>query len=285
MKPARTVQCSAGAGHFLQRHRYSATPRWNVSLSQRHYRVSKLLSPARPCILSINPTAYTTPAIPEHAYDNQAPKTSAPSRKKRAVAFPADLWPQHSTLKISLMGMTPEQEQFTKNNINKWAPHVNLTFEFTQSPNADIRIAADNTEGGSSTIGVDAKNVPAPTPTMFIGFRRGLVPKTGQTVLHEFGHALGLKHEHQHPDRDLDFNKEFIYKEYDQGGRPRKNADEQMLNTFNREQTKHSPYDRHSIMHYSLPNEYFNTQNPTSENYELSETDIQFIRKLYPKNQ
>ncbi|MGY2376139.1 hypothetical protein ACW9IB_16690 [Pseudomonas sp. SDO524_S393] len=73
--------------------------------------------------MSINPTAYPTPAALEHAYYNQAPGTSELSRKKRGVAFPADLWPQNSTLKISLIGMTPEQEQFTKNNINKWGAH------------------------------------------------------------------------------------------------------------------------------------------------------------------
>lgn len=258
---------------------------WNVSLKQHHYMDSRLLSSARPCILSINPTAHPTAAAPEHAYNNQAPETSALSRKKRGVAFPADLWPQHSTLKISLIGMTPEQEQLTKTSINKWAPHVNLTFEFTQSPDADIRIAADNNSyGGSSTVGVNAKKVPAQKPTMVIGFAHGLVTKTSQTIAHEFGHALGLKHEHQHPYRTLEFNAENVYQEHDRYKQPRKEADDQILKKFDPRQVYSSQYDPRSIMHYSMPGEYFTNGMPTSENYELSETDKQFIRALYPKN-
>ncbi|RQO57734.1 hypothetical protein DBR46_09885 [Pseudomonas sp. KBW05] len=269
---------------------YSATDiqlllRWNVSLKQHHYTVSKLLSPARPCILSINPTGYPTPTAPEHAYDNQAPNTLALSRKKRGVAFPADLWPQHSTLKISLTGMTPEQEQFTKNNVNKWAPHVNLKFEFTQSPDADIRIAADNNSyGSSSTVGVNAKKVPAPKPTMFIGFANGLGAKTSQTVAHEFGHALGLKHEHQHPYRTLEFNAENVYEDHDRYNQPRQQADEQILKKFDPRQVYFSQYDPSSIMHYGMPGTYFTNNTPTPENYELSETDKQFVSDLYPKN-
>ena len=234
--------------------------------------------------MSINPATYPIPTPSEQPYNNDQPRTSTVSRKKRGVAFPADLWPQHSTLKISLIGMTPEQEQFTKNNVNKWAPHVNLKFEFTHSPDADIRIAADNNSyGGSSTVGVNAKKVPAHKPTMFIGFENGLNAKTSQTVAHEFGHALGLKHEHQHPYRALKFNDENVYKEHDRYHQPRQQADEQILKTFDPRQVYFSQYDPRSIMHYGMPGEYFTDNMPTPENYELSATDIQFISALYPK--
>lgn len=235
--------------------------------------------------MSINSTSYSAPRPPEQPYDNQPPSTASLSRKKRGVAFPADLWPQHSTIKISLIGMTPEQEQFTKNNINKWAPHVNLTFEFTHQPDADIRIAVDkNPYGGSSAVGVAAKNTPTPKPTMFIGFANGDTRKAAQTVQHEFGHALGLKHEHQHPYSALDFNKENVYSDYENHGQTRQEADANVFRKFDPRQTYYSQYDQHSIMHYGLPREFFNNNTPTPENYELSETDKQFISALYPKN-
>ena len=36
-------------------------------------------------------------------------------------------------------------------------------------------------------------------------------------------------------------------------------------------------------MHYGMPGTYFTNNTPTSDNYELSETDKQFISDLYPK--
>lgn len=235
--------------------------------------------------MNINSTAYPTPNIPERNDNNDQPRTSCLGRQKRGVAFPADLWPQHSTIKISLIGMTPEQEQLTKNNINKWAPYVNLSFEFTDKPDGDVRIAADNKSyGGSSTVGVNAKKVPTNKPTMFIGFAHGLTAKTGQTIMHEFGHALGLKHEHQHPYRSLDFNAENTYQHYEQNSQSRAEANEQLLKTLDPNQVFFSQYDQKSIMHYGLPGNFFNNHKPTLDNYEVSETDKHFISALYPKN-
>lgn len=234
--------------------------------------------------MSINPAIYSPL---ENSPPNNAEQhgVSSPSRTKRGVAFPADLWPQYSTIKISMSGMTPEQEQFTKDNINKWAPHVNLKFEFTNEPNADVRIAGSSTEhSGGSRVGRNSKNPPTDEPSMRLGFAGGLGKKTAAQVLHEFGHALGLKHEHQHPNRTLDFNKENVYKHYESSGKPRSDGDSQVLNQFDPDKTYASEYDQRSIMHYPLPGTFFLNNTPTPENDELSATDIQFISKLYPKH-
>lgn len=121
------------------------------------------------------------PGLPTHlppADDTQALNNTgagALSRKKRGLADKYKLWPQFSTLRISMVGMTKEQASFTRENTNKWAPYVNLTFEFTDRHDADIRISANNTiRGGSSLVGTDAKTAPPDEPTMEIGFLGGL---------------------------------------------------------------------------------------------------------------
>ncbi|POM11448.1 hypothetical protein CUU62_04615 [Pseudomonas sp. WP001] len=162
----------------------------------------------------VNDMPLTIPANPAPAHVMSAPL----SRSKRGVAMPDKLWPQHSVLTISRLNMTQEQKDLVKHNINKWAPHTNLYFKFIDSPDGDIRITVDNDTGpGWSKVGTDAKKVPLSRPTMGISFTRSDA-SIAATIQHEFGHALGLKHEHQHPDRTLDLNRENIYDEYEKRG-------------------------------------------------------------------
>jgi hypothetical protein len=204
------------------------------------------------------------------------------SRSKRGVALKTALWPQFSTVRISLMGMTKEQEKFTKDNINKWAPYINLKLEFTKELDGDIRIKADNdVSGGYSYFGTAGKQtVGAGEPTMEIGFKGGFNEFNAGTVLHEFGHALGLVHEHQHPDNtlDLDFDRiRTIYAATNQPG----SVDENFA-PFDSRDVVSSAYDQASIMHYSIPETYLNSGHRVEEGNELSEGDKQFARELYP---
>lgn len=204
---------------------------------------------------------------------------SALSRNTRGVADNTRLWPQNSTLRISLLSMTAEQEQFTKDNINKWAPHVNLRFEFTHQSDGDIRIkGSDRHTASYSHVGTEANtDVKPKEPTMRIGFRQGLGAYTAEAIQHEFGHALGLRHEHQHPERTLDLNEKAIRQDNPDEKAFRRNYSKLTTNTVT------SPYDRKSIMHYPLPQEYLNSGVTTTANNELSEGDKRFISTLYPK--
>lgn len=203
-------------------------------------------------------------------------------RNKRGVASLDKTWPQHSVLKISLLNMTAEQKQVTKENINKWAPHTNLFFKFTDKPDGDIRITADNkTKAAWSRVGTDAKRVPVPEPTMSIGFDRPPA-SVAATIQHEFGHALGLRHEHQHPDRTLDLNKAQIYKEYESRGKERYEANHDIIRPFIRREVKLSTYDQNSIMHYGFSESLVNDAKAISKPTQLSEGDKGFIQSVYP---
>src|SRR3546814_5272957 len=72
------------------------------------------------------------------------------------------------------------------------AQYANLEFEFVSSANAQVRIAF-NDDGAWSYVGTDALGIPANQPTMNFGWLDQGV------VQHEFGHMIGMIHEHQNP--------------------------------------------------------------------------------------
>ncbi|VVN57215.1 hypothetical protein PS687_02600 [Pseudomonas fluorescens] len=221
----------------------------------------------------------TAPVISPPAAD-----ASPPTRHKRGIASTSKLWPQHSVLKISLLNMTEEQKSLVKTNIKKWIPHTNLYLKFVETSNGDIRISADNTtSSGWSRVGTDAKNAPPYEPTMSIGFKN-TPERIEAQVLHEFGHALGLRHEHQHPDRTLQIDDEGVYKEFESRSKTRAEAYNDILKKFYRSTVTTSPYDEHSIMHYSFPASRLIESNEIPKPLQLSAGDKNFIKSLYPED-
>lgn len=263
--------------------------RQNYGSGQNHYAIpdtgyrpteSRLLTPT-----IYKPVTHTTSYYASSHIDqtNSATETSSIGRKKRGVAGESILWPQHSTVKISFIGMTKEQERFTKENINKWAPHVNLKFEFTDKPDGDIRIKADNNfKNGWSRIGTVAKSFPSDSHTMLIGFAKSEGSHTAAVIQHEFGHALGLLHEHQHPDNNLDFNHERLYQIAEEKGKSRRDVDYNVLRKYDPADVTTSKYDQKSIMHYPFRRSSLNSGKEITRNFELSAGDISFARSLYP---
>ena len=77
---------------------------------------------------------------------------------------------------------------------------------------AQIRISFKYT-GSWSTIGIDALDVPANQPTMNYGWLTADTEDAeySRVVIHEFGHTLGLIHEHQHPEGGIPYDLEKVY--------------------------------------------------------------------------
>ncbi|HET9865839.1 MAG TPA: hypothetical protein VFQ06_01000 [Nitrospira sp.] len=103
-------------------------------------------------------------------------------------------------------------------------------------------------------------------------------------VLHEFGHALGLDHEHQNPNAELKWNIPEVKRYY--AGPPNywsmDDIEENILRKYTPDGARATRYDPDSIMLYMFPASLFLEGEPTKTNSTLSDTDKKFIRKVYP---
>ncbi len=95
--------------------------------------------------------------------------------------------------------------------VEEWQAHMDIGFVFAET-DLDILVQND-TAGNSSRIGVVSrlfaqKGVASLKLQDFHGYTNEV--KFGVT-LHEVGHALGLIHEHQHPESGIKFNEDAVY--------------------------------------------------------------------------
>jgi serralysin len=163
---------------------------------------------------------------------------------------------------------------------------ANLRIQFVDDPDADLRIAFVQGDGSWSYLGTMCHQIPDPEPTMNYGW---LTPDSSddelhRVVAHEFGHALGLIHEHQNPDTPIDWNRAAVIA--DLSGPPN-NWDEatienNMFKRYDPDEVSTTPTDRMSIMMYPIPASWTNDGFSAELNKDLSETDKEFIRNAYP---
>lgn len=119
------------------------------------------------------------------------------------------LWRTGETLSVRFIGGTADEHEAVKDAANEWSKHANIHFVFDDSSSAQIRISFKRGDGSWSYVGTDSLNFLGPDdPTMNFGWS---IVEGRDTILRNFGHALGLLHEHQNPLDGLEWEEEFVY--------------------------------------------------------------------------
>ena len=201
--------------------------------------------------------------------------------KTRAAFQIAKLWPNGTTLRVRFIGGTPDQHNLVRQHAAQWTEHANLKFEFGSAPNSQIRIAFAD-DGAWSYIGKDALSIPADQPTMNFGWLDEGV------ILHEFGHMLGMIHEHQNPiDNPIVWNKPVVNAAL--SGPPnfwdQQTIDHNMYAKYDLNQINGSSLDPLSVMLYSFPASWTENGFHSEPNESLSEIDRAFAARVYPRTQ
>lgn len=206
----------------------------------------------------------------------------------RAVISKNSKWANGATIRIKFMNGTSYLQNKVKQFANQWTSYANLKFVWVSSTEAaDLRIAFKwNGDAGSwSYIGTDCKYIAQTEPTMNFGWFNILTSDTefSRTVIHEFGHALGLKHEQQHPLNTISWNKPVVYAYYAKQGWDKNQVDLNVFSKISVGSSNYSSYDKNSIMHYPIDPALTTNGYSVGWNTVLSATDKQFIAAQYPR--
>jgi hypothetical protein len=217
------------------------------------------------------------------------------TRRKRSVGVTSVFWSAGQTLRISFLnGTCPWHKQAIVATACHWLRYANLHFKLVNDGDsqAEIRICTDVAEDiNYSVLGNQSLN--ETDESMAIGAKLS-DPRFEAIVLHEFGHALGMDHEHQHPQANIPWDlaalrpllREILAKEVDDQEALEEAIEDELATQFLPVPDDGTrlllPYDRQSIMHYQVRQTHTVGNWKTRQNQVISEKDKRFMRLVYP---
>ncbi len=211
-------------------------------------------------------------------------------------------WKNGTTLKVGFLNRLDSYGQSLRQKVGEiaptWSQHANIKFDFREGADADILInfSIDLAPFGtySSELGSNAVRLTnQKQPSMHLVFNPDDANNTDdefrRVILHEFGHALGLIHEHARPDSKLIWDEKAVRRFYAAQSGDALDWDflkRNVIDFYSEKLVDQTAFDPLSIMMYRFPKGLatFADKTPfsTDWNRELSPLDQTFIASMYP---
>lgn len=210
------------------------------------------------------------------------PKTG----NSKAALVKESKWAPGTTITIAFLDGTNEQKALVQKYAAGWVDGLaNLNFSWVNGTDAMIRISF-RFKGSWSVIGTTCLKVPKGKATMNFGWLTPGVTEAEarRVILHEFGHALGLIHEHQNPDHAIEWNEPAVIA--DLSGPPNDwdlaTIRHNMFEAYPPNEVNGTKLDATSIMMYPIPASWTLDGTTSGNNPDLSPKDKSFIKQQYP---
>lgn len=243
----------------------------------------------------------------EEVLKNIDEKEHEEASKLRAAFFRRKIWDSNQTITIGFFGYNNKNLEYTplkylekynmdpiekeirgmypedavkKVIIERIQPIIGLKLEFVDNvKEAMIRISFED-DGAWSYVGTDALAQPSNQATMNFGWI------DASTIMHEFGHCLGMIHEHQNPRGETipwDVQAVYDWARLTQGW-DKSVTDTNILDHYSKDITNGSGFDKDSIMLYFFPGSLTTDGKGTNQNLKLSQIDVVWLNRHYPNS-
>jgi hypothetical protein len=199
---------------------------------------------------------------------------------QKATFTPVKLMKKRSEIdpiEYEIRGLSPE-EAIKKVIRERIEPICNLRFVFVES-GGNVRIGFNAGNGSWSLVGTDCLTSKEEKTMNFAWL-------DASVIMHEFGHVLGLIHEHSNPrGNTIEWNKEKLYEVMKKTQNwDKKQVDINIIERYKTNQVNGSQFDPESIMLYFFPPSLTLNNQGTDINQKLSQTDVEYINKEYPND-
>ena len=206
---------------------------------------------------------------------------------ERAAVLREAQWQPGTEIPVTFLSGSEALRARVRTVAEEWVGNnmARLSFKWVDDPMAAIRIDFVQGNGSWSYLGTVCRQIAPPQATMNYGWLTDASSDADvrSVVLHEFGHALGMIHEHQNPKGGIVWNEAAVIS--DLSGPPN-NWDEatirsNVLDKYASNAVAATEVDAESIMMYPIPAAWTDGKFTAGFNGKLSDFDRDLIRKVY----